>query len=132
MVFPARRLIRARPGTSRRPGAGDGKAPRGDFLAVPGQVLLESRNRRKVGYFHHGGVRAKPMSQHVLVTGGAGYVGAVLVPKLLSQGHRVTVVDLYIFGDQVLKAVSGHPGLRQVRGDIRDRGLLERELQGLP
>src|SRR6267143_4744481 len=65
---------------------------------------------------------------NVLVTGGAGYVGAVLVPKLLARGHRVTVLDLYIFGDQVLKAVSGHPGLREVKGDIRDRRLLEREL----
>src|SRR3979490_241296 len=71
------------------------------------------------------------MTQHVLVTGGAGYVGAVLVPKLLAQGHRVTVLDLYIFGDQVLKAVSGHPGLRQVKGDIRDRRLLKRELTGV-
>lgn len=51
--------------------------------------------------------------QHVLVTGGAGYVGAVLVPKLLAQGYRVTVLDLYIFGEQALKAVSGHPGLRE-------------------
>ena len=34
--------------------------------------------------------------RHVLVTGGAGYVGAVLVPKLLAHGYRVTVVDLYI------------------------------------
>src|SRR5258705_1772341 len=70
-------------------------------------------------------------NMHVLVTGGAGYVGAVLVPKLLTQGHRVTVLDLYIFGDQVLKAVSGHPGLREVKGDIRDRRLLERELTGV-
>jgi nucleoside-diphosphate-sugar epimerase len=68
---------------------------------------------------------------HVLVTGGAGYVGAVLVPKLLARGHRVTVLDLYIFGDQVLKAVSGHPGLREIKGDIRDRRLLERALSGV-
>jgi nucleoside-diphosphate-sugar epimerase len=38
----------------------------------------------------------------VLVTGGAGYVGAVLVPKLLAVGHRVTVLDLYLYGDDVL------------------------------
>ena len=69
--------------------------------------------------------------RHVLVTGGAGYVGAVLVPKLLAHGYRVTVVDLYIFGEAVLASVSGHPELRQVKGDIRDRALLERELTGV-
>ena len=69
--------------------------------------------------------------RHVLVTGGAGYVGAVLVPKLLAHGYRVTVVDLYIFGEAALAPVSGHPELRQVKGDIRDRALLERELTGV-
>lgn len=56
----------------------------------------------------------------VLVTGGAGYVGAVLVPKLLAAGHEVTVLDLYLYGDQVLDAVREHPHLRQMRGDLRD------------
>ncbi len=69
--------------------------------------------------------------RHVLVTGGAGYVGAVLVPELLAHGYRVTVVDLYIFGEAALAPVSGHPELRQVKGDIRDRALLERELTGV-
>jgi nucleoside-diphosphate-sugar epimerase len=69
--------------------------------------------------------------KHILVTGGAGYVGAVLVPRLLARGYRVTVLDLYLFGEDVLAAVAGHPGLRQVRGDIRDRAVLERELRGV-
>jgi nucleoside-diphosphate-sugar epimerase len=64
----------------------------------------------------------------VLVTGGAGYVGSALVPKLLRAGHEVTVVDLYLFGDDVLAAVAADPRLREVRGDIRDEALLEREL----
>ena len=66
----------------------------------------------------------------VLVTGGAGYVGAVLVPKLLAQGYQVKVIDLYLYGEDVLNAVKGHPRLREVKGDIRDRALLERELPG--
>jgi nucleoside-diphosphate-sugar epimerase len=66
----------------------------------------------------------------VLVTGGAGYVGAVLVPKLLKKGHSVKVIDLYIYGDDVLDSVKDNPDLIQVKGDIRSRELLERELPG--
>ena len=66
----------------------------------------------------------------ILVTGGAGYVGAVLVPKLLNKGYDVTVIDLYLYGDDVLDSVKDNPGLKQVKGDIRNRDLLEKEMQG--
>ena len=66
----------------------------------------------------------------VLVTGGAGYVGAVLVPKLLTQGYHVKVIDLYLYGDHVLDAVEDNPNLEQIKGDIRDRSLLERAMPG--
>jgi nucleoside-diphosphate-sugar epimerase len=66
----------------------------------------------------------------VFVTGGAGYVGAVLVPKLLAQGYKVKVLDLYIYGDHVLDAVKDHPGLEQIKGDLRDRKLLEKSMPG--
>jgi nucleoside-diphosphate-sugar epimerase len=68
--------------------------------------------------------------QNVLVTGGAGYVGAVLVPALLERGYGVKVLDLYLYGEHVLDAVAGHPKLEQVKGDIRDRALLERVMPG--
>ncbi|MFA5876178.1 MAG: NAD-dependent epimerase/dehydratase [Candidatus Margulisiibacteriota bacterium] len=70
-------------------------------------------------------------TKSVLVTGGAGYVGSVLVPKLLAAGYRVKVVDLYIFGENVLDAVKDNPNLKQVKGDLRDKSLLERELAGI-
>lgn len=68
--------------------------------------------------------------RNVLVTGGGGYVGAVLVPKLLNRGYQVKVVDLYIYGENVLTAVKGHPKLKEIKGDIRDQKLLEREIPG--
>ncbi len=61
----------------------------------------------------------------ILITGGAGYVGAVLTPYLLSKGHKVTVVDLMIYGKNVLKS---HPNLKIVEGDIRNKNLLEKVL----
>lgn len=66
----------------------------------------------------------------VLITGGAGYVGAVLVPKLLGEGYRVRVLDMYIYGEHVLSAVKDHPNLEQIKGDIRDRKLLEGVIPG--
>jgi nucleoside-diphosphate-sugar epimerase len=67
----------------------------------------------------------------ILVTGGAGYVGAVLVPKLLAKGYNVKVLDLYIYGADVLKGCQGHPGLTEIKGDIRDQALLRREIPGM-
>jgi nucleoside-diphosphate-sugar epimerase len=58
--------------------------------------------------------------RNVLVTGGAGYVGSVLVPKLLEVGHSVTVLDLYLYGPDTLASVRGNPRLREVKGDLRD------------
>ena len=62
-----------------------------------------------------------------LVTRGAGYVVAVLVPRLLKQGCRVTVLDLMIYGEDVLQT---HHGLNIVRGDIRDQTLLKKIIPG--
>ncbi len=66
----------------------------------------------------------------VLVTGGAGYVGSVLVPKLLAAGYRVKVLDLFLFGEQVLDEVREHENLELIRGDIRNRELLEQSFPG--
>lgn len=63
----------------------------------------------------------------ILVTGGAGYVGAVLIPALLKRGYQVTSLDLMIYGSDVLPS---NPNLRIVQGDIRNRQLLEAEVPG--
>lgn len=68
--------------------------------------------------------------REILVTGGAGYVGAVLVPRLLEKAYAVRVLDLYVFGEDVLDSVKSHPKLTQIKGDIRDQDLLRRVLPG--
>ena len=65
------------------------------------------------------------MKQSVLVTGGAGYVGSVLVPKLLMAGYHVKVLDAYIYGDHTLLSVRNHPNLEEIKGDLRDQALLK-------
>src|ERR1051326_33757 len=66
--------------------------------------------------------------QKVLVTGGAGYVGCVLVPKLLRAGHSVVVYDLMLFGSAGLPK---HKNLEVVTGDIRDIPSYSRALKGV-
>lgn len=56
--------------------------------------------------------------KRVLVTGGAGYVGSSLVPKLLKASYEVSVLDLYIYGD-VFAEHAGNPNLTQIKGDLR-------------
>ncbi|MBC1237310.1 UDP-glucose 4-epimerase [Nostoc linckia z18] len=68
--------------------------------------------------------------KQVLVTGGAGYVGAILVPKLLQAGYAVKVLDLYLYGKDVLAGVKDNPNLEEIEGDIRDRQLLEKIMPG--
>lgn len=68
--------------------------------------------------------------QQVLVTGGAGYVGAVLVPKLLAAGYRVRVLDLFLYGDQVLDAVREDANLDLVKGDLRDADVVKSAVSG--
>ena len=63
----------------------------------------------------------------ILITGGAGYVGAQLVPNLLEKNLKVTVLDLMIYGEEVLPQ---HENLNVVKGDIRDQVLLHKILSG--
>ncbi len=67
------------------------------------------------------------MSKKIFVTGGAGYVGSKLVPKLLELGHKVTVLDLMIYGENVLP---NHINLKTIKGDIRNTTILENNLPG--
>jgi nucleoside-diphosphate-sugar epimerase len=59
------------------------------------------------------------MAYDILVTGGAGYLGSTLVPALLAAGHRVTVLDSFMFRQTSLNHVCHDPNFKVVKGDIR-------------
>jgi len=61
---------------------------------------------------------------NILVTGGAGYLGSILVPALLEDGHKVTVLDNFMFGQNSLGHVCANPNFDLVRGDARDAALI--------
>src|SRR5258707_235017 len=68
------------------------------------------------------------VEKRILITGGAGYVGGVLVPRLLARGLHVTVYDICYFGADHLPT---HKNFRLVQGDIRDTAKLAREFAGV-
>jgi len=63
---------------------------------------------------------------NILVTGGAGYIGSVLVPELLREGHNVTVVDNFSFGQSSLLDCCRYDSLTIVRGEVRDQDLMKK------
>src|SRR5262249_32362990 len=67
--------------------------------------------------------------KRVLVTGGAGYVGSNLIPKMLAAGYGVVVLDLYIYGD-VFVDLKSNPRLTEVKGDLRDSAVVARAVAG--
>jgi nucleoside-diphosphate-sugar epimerase len=68
---------------------------------------------------------------NILVTGGAGYVGSTLVPLLLSEGHRVRVLDKLLHGGESLLGVWSHPGFEFIRGDICDSAVIKNAVAGM-
>ncbi|MBI4404663.1 MAG: NAD-dependent epimerase/dehydratase [Deltaproteobacteria bacterium] len=65
------------------------------------------------------------MGYRIVVTGGAGYIGSVLVPELLSAGHEVTVVDNFLYRQNSLSHACYYPGFSIVNGDVRNDSLME-------
>jgi len=66
----------------------------------------------------------------VVVFGGGGYVGAVLVPMLLSEGYSVRVFDTFWYGEAVFTTELGNPDLRLIKGDIRELAAVAEVLKG--
>lgn len=64
------------------------------------------------------------MGHSILVTGGAGYLGSILVPALLAVGHRVTVIDNFMWKQNSLAACCADPNFDVVNGDVRDEATM--------
>jgi nucleoside-diphosphate-sugar epimerase len=62
---------------------------------------------------------------NILITGGAGYIGSVLTPTLLTNGHAVTVVDNFMFRQNSLTDCCHYPAFHVVRGDCRDEATMK-------
>ena len=69
------------------------------------------------------------MKHKILVTGGAGYIGSVLVPELLRAGHPVTVVDNFMYEQNSLAHLCAEPHFQIVRGDVRSEDTMKPLLQ---
>lgn len=61
------------------------------------------------------------IKQHILVTGGAGYIGSILVPTLLDEGYDVTVLDNFMYKQNSLAHICHNKNFHLVRGDIRHK-----------
>ena len=65
----------------------------------------------------------------ILVTGGAGYIGSVLVPKLISKGYQVTVLDNFTFGQNSLLELCQYKNFEIIKGDVRDIKVIDDTLK---
>ena len=66
----------------------------------------------------------------ILVTGGAGYIGCVLIPELLKAGHEVTLYDNLMYESHQLIPYFSYPNFKFIRGDILDKELLKSSIEG--
>ena len=72
------------------------------------------------------------MKKDILIIGGAGYIGGVLIRKLLSAGFSVKVLDALIYNNgSVLLPWINHPDFKFIKGDLRDKSVLRQALQGV-
>jgi nucleoside-diphosphate-sugar epimerase len=70
-------------------------------------------------------------SDKILVSGGAGYIGSVLTEKLLDKGYKVVVLDNFTYTDMGIRHINDHSNLTIIRGDIRNRKVVQKAMKGV-
>jgi len=70
------------------------------------------------------------MPIHITITGGAGYIGSILVPQLLARGYRVTVLDSFLYRQASLLDCCANPAFSIIHGDCRDKATLAQAIAG--
>jgi nucleoside-diphosphate-sugar epimerase len=118
-----------------------GAADLGRSVAVPFMLLasvgLTSARLLKAFFERYFDVKSKnglsiPNEKgRVLVVGGAGYIGSLLVERLLDKGHRVRVLDCLLYGDEPLRPFKNHPDFELVVGDCRNIQDMVKALRGV-
>ena len=114
--------------------------PRGSFLIAMGFGLAFCLSARTWSVLWEKVVRPDrearirgniSKAEHVLVIGGGGYIGSALLPKLLSQGCKVRVLDRFLFGYDPIAGVMNHPRLELIEGDFRHVEKVVEAMQGV-
>lgn len=88
------------------------------------ETVIRPEREKKVTSRNGGG-------KNVLVIGGAGYIGSALIPKLLDQGYRVRVLDLFLYGKEPLAPVADHQRLELIEGDFRHVQKVVKAMDGM-
>jgi nucleoside-diphosphate-sugar epimerase len=107
-----------------------GDTVRTPFSTESRNILEDWRMSGEPAVAHPSRDSRTPSPQNVLVTGGAGYLGSILVEHLLAAGHRVTVLDSLLLCRTSLLHFCAHPGFDFVYGDVRDESVLGDVLAG--
>jgi nucleoside-diphosphate-sugar epimerase len=66
------------------------------------------------------------MKKKILITGGAGYIGSILTPRLLEKKYEVTVLDNFLYNQSSLNHLCGYKNFEIIKGDVRDNNILKK------
>ena len=73
----------------------------------------------------------KKITRHVLITGGAGYIGTHLAKILLEKGYKVTILDKFVFGTQSVRNLVEHESLKIIKGDVSNVADIMKAIDGV-